>query len=59
MREVMSELSGSIFAVDPVLSPRDGPLYLQLKRWIEDAVQTGAVRPGDALPSERRSAFGA
>lgn len=49
----MSELSGSIFAVDPVLSPRDGPLYLQLKRWIEDAVQTGSVKPGDALPSER------
>ena len=36
-----------------MLSSRDGPLYLQLKRWIEDAVHTGAVRPGDALPSER------
>jgi GntR family transcriptional regulator len=49
----MTETSGSLFAVDPVLSPRGGPLYLQLKRWIEDAVARGAVKPGDALPSER------
>lgn len=49
----MAELSGSLFAVDPLLSPRGGPLYLQLKRWIEEAVQRGAVKPGDALPSER------
>ncbi|MDR3471754.1 MAG: GntR family transcriptional regulator [Devosia sp.] len=49
----MAELGGSTFAMDPVLSPRNGPLYLQLKRWIEDAVQAGAVGPGDALPSER------
>ncbi len=33
--------------------PQGGPLYLQLKRWIEDAVQRGAIKPGDALPSER------
>jgi GntR family transcriptional regulator len=52
-RKAMAELSESLFAIDPVLSPRGGPLYLQLKRWIEDAVQRGAVRPGDALPSER------
>jgi len=49
----MAELSGGAFAADPVLSPAGGPLYLQLKRWIEEAVQTGAVKPGDALPSER------
>ena len=29
------------------------PLYLKLKRSIEDAVQRGVIRPGDALPSER------
>jgi GntR family transcriptional regulator len=29
------------------------PLYLRLKRSIEDAVRQGVVRPGDALPSER------
>lgn len=49
----MAEPSGGIFAAVPVLLPQEGPLYLQLKRWIENAVHTGAVRPGDALPSER------
>lgn len=49
----MVELAGSLFTAEPVLSPRSGPLYLQLKRWIEDAVHAGAVKPGDALPSER------
>ena len=49
----MAELSGSLFAIAPALSERDGPLYLQLKRWIEEAVQSGLVKPGDALPSER------
>jgi GntR family transcriptional regulator len=38
---------------EPRLSPRGGPLYLQLKRWIEEAVAQGAVKPGEALPSER------
>ncbi len=33
--------------------PTGGPLYLQLKRWIEDAIQRGVINPGDALPSER------
>jgi GntR family transcriptional regulator len=49
----MIAVSGSTLLVDPVLSPNGGPLYLQLKRWIESAVEAGAVRPGDALPSER------
>ena len=49
----MVELADSRFAPDPILSPQNGPLYLQLKRWIEDAVHAGAVKPGDALPSER------
>lgn len=35
------------------------PLYLQLKRGIEDAVQAGMLAPGDALPSERDIAAGA
>jgi GntR family transcriptional regulator len=46
-------MSAGPFAVDPLLSLNGGPLYLQLKRWIEAAVERGAVRPGDALPSER------
>jgi len=35
-------------------APQKGaPLYLQLKRSIEDAVNAGVIGPGDALPSER------
>ena len=49
----MAELAEPRFALEPLLSPQNGPLYLQLKRWIEDAVHAGAVKPGDALPSER------
>lgn len=30
-----------------------GPLYLRLRRSIEDAVRSGLINPGDALPSER------
>ncbi|RDE09954.1 GntR family transcriptional regulator [Pelagibacterium lacus] len=30
-----------------------GPLYLQLRRSIEEAVRSGLVGPGEALPSER------
>ena len=40
------------------LSARDAarkgaPLYLQLRKSIEDAVASGVIGPGDALPSER------
>lgn len=49
----MAELTNSFFADGPVVLPTGGPLYLQLKRWIEDAIHSGAVNPGDALPSER------
>jgi GntR family transcriptional regulator len=42
-----------MFAADPVILPPGGPLYLQLKRWIEDAITRGAIKAGDALPSER------
>lgn len=41
------------FGPGGVSLPQGGPLYLQLKRVIEDAVASGAIRPGDALPSER------
>jgi len=43
----------SIFGANPVVLPQGGPLYLQLKRWIEQAIGSGAIKPGDALPSER------
>ncbi|KKB09209.1 GntR family transcriptional regulator [Devosia chinhatensis] len=42
-----------MFGDGPVVLPVGGPLYLQLKRWIEDAIRRGTINPGDALPSER------
>ncbi len=47
------DVQHAIFGADSVVLPRGGPLYLQLKRWIEDAVGRGAIKPGEALPSER------
>jgi len=49
----MADATDTLFGGDTIALPQDGPLYLQLKRWIEDAVQRGAIKPGDALPSER------
>jgi GntR family transcriptional regulator len=46
-------MAHNLFSADAVILPQGGPLYLQLKRWIEDAVARGAIKPGDALPSER------
>jgi len=49
----VADVSESLFASEPVILPAGGPLSLQLKRWIEDAIRRGAINPGDALPSER------
>ncbi|MBK8083118.1 MAG: GntR family transcriptional regulator [Devosia sp.] len=49
----MSDAHQALFGSGAVLLPQGGPLYLQLKRWIEDAVGKGLIQPGDALPSER------
>jgi len=49
----VADASGNLFTDGPVVLPLGGPLYLQLKRWIEDAIKRGAINPGDALPSER------
>jgi GntR family transcriptional regulator len=49
----MADPADSLFGGAPIVLPQGGPLYLQLKRWIEDAVRRGAIKPGDALPSER------
>jgi GntR family transcriptional regulator len=49
----MADVQHALFGADAVSLPQGGPLYLQLKRWIEDAVVRGVVKPGDALPSER------
>jgi len=42
-----------LFGDDAVVLPQGGPIYLRLKRWLEDAVRSGQIKPGDALPSER------
>ena len=49
----MADARDALFGSDTVILPQGGPLYLQLKRWIEQAVSRGAIEPGDALPSER------
>jgi GntR family transcriptional regulator len=49
----VTEQSGNIFGDGAVVLPIGGPLYLQLKRWLEDAIKRGLINPGDALPSER------
>lgn len=49
----MAGAADTLFGSKSIALPHGGPLYLQLKRWIEDAVHRGAIKPGDALPSER------
>lgn len=49
----MADVSESFFGSEQVIVPSGGPLYLQLKRWIEGAITRGDIKPGDALPSER------
>jgi GntR family transcriptional regulator len=48
----MAEIAQDIFGAlkDAATS---APLYLRLKKTIEEAVKSGALGPGDALPSER------
>ena len=51
----MAAMLDGIFS--PVaLSGAGGPRYLQLKRMIEQAVHSAAIRPGEALPAEREIA---
>jgi GntR family transcriptional regulator len=49
----MAEPQHVLFGERAIQLPGGGPLYLQLKRFIEDAVSGGQIRAGDALPSER------
>jgi GntR family transcriptional regulator len=49
----MADNAHHLFDGEAIALPPGGPLYLQLKRWIEDAIGRGVIRPGDALPSER------
>lgn len=43
----------ALFSPESIVRSQEGPLYLRLKSSIENAVHRGAIRPGDALPSER------
>src|SRR5919201_103247 len=49
----MADGAEKIFAGLRSSSNNGAPLYLQLKKSIEDAVRRGVIGPGDALPSER------
>ena len=49
----MAEAVDRIFSTLRQTTHKGAPLYLQLKRGIEDAVNSGLIGPGDALPSER------
>ena len=49
----MAEAAAGIFAAVRDAAQNGAPLYLQLRRTIEDAVRSGILGPGDALPSER------
>lgn len=52
----MADLLDAVFSSD-ALSGTDGPRYLKLKRMIEEAIRSGALRPGEALPAEREIAL--
>lgn len=49
----VSDAAESLFAALREPAQSGMPLYLRLKRTIEDAVHRGVIGPGDALPSER------
>ncbi|WAX95708.1 GntR family transcriptional regulator [Aminobacter sp. NyZ550] len=49
----MDDGAERIFAALRDVSQSGAPLYLQLKKNIEEAVKRGLIGPGDALPSER------
>lgn len=49
----MADAAERIFEALRDAPQRGAPLYLQLRRSIEEAVNAGVIGPGDALPSER------
>jgi GntR family transcriptional regulator len=49
----MADAAEEIFAAVKAAARNGAPLYLQLRKSIEDAVRRGVIGPGDALPSER------
>lgn len=51
----MADMLDGVFS-NAAFSGAGGPRYLQLKRMIEEAISSGALRPGEALPAEREIA---
>jgi len=49
----MADAAERIFESVRASPQKDAPLYIQLKKSIEQAVSAGIIGPGDALPSER------
>ena len=49
----MADAAERIFEAVRDAPQKGAPLYLQLRRSIEEAVNAGVIGPGDALPSER------
>ncbi len=49
----MADAAGRIFEALRDAPAKGAPLYVQLRKSIEEAVNAGIIGPGDALPSER------
>ncbi|MDO9418165.1 GntR family transcriptional regulator [Pararhizobium sp.] len=49
----MSDHLASILSADGLQTGGSGPLYLKLRQSLEDAIQSGKLNHGDALPPER------
>ncbi len=49
----MSSKLASILPLEGLQSPSGGPLYLKLRQTLEDAIQSGRLGHGAALPAER------
>lgn len=47
------DASKRIFSPEGFDAPGAGPLYLQLRARITDAIDSGVLRPGESLPAER------
>ncbi|OHV77422.1 GntR family transcriptional regulator [Rhizobium sp. LCM 4573] len=49
----MNQALSAILPLDALQSIGSGPLYLKLRQTLEDAIQSGRLAHGDALPAER------
>ena len=46
-------MSGTLFRAGGYDGDGPGPLYLRLARAIDEAIEAGALKPGEGLPPER------